>query len=390
MDAFVRFVEDSTKRDVADENSVQVMTIHKAKGLEFDMVFLPFLEGNRVDAVRQEPFLHREAEKNGEAEWVLGTPAKAICEATPMLREELWLRQARETYEVFCRLYVALTRARHETILITTGRGKTAKEIASGGVNLPRLLEVTLGDEEAPAGGVLAALDFAVVRSWQTGEGNWFVEEREVPATTVDKGEERKESVAKEIPRRAIWARQRPSEQKTTAGAGAVSWDGLFGRAVGSCVHALWEEVEWVGADNRSEVLEQIRKQAVALEGEWGAAVVDRAVVLVKECLEAESLREVFLKPERESGTLWREQSFSLWLDGVLVNGIFDRVILGERGARIYDFKTDAADRETLVRRHSEQMRLYRRALAMMMGWEESVIRVFLVHVGAKELVEIA
>ncbi|MDJ0652471.1 MAG: UvrD-helicase domain-containing protein [Simkaniaceae bacterium] len=82
------------RRPLCDRNSVKITTIHKSKGLEFNIVFALGLL-NR--------YTGREALIRHQKEWVLFEPKHAKCQAAIQNQEAEKLRQ----------LYVALTRAKH-------------------------------------------------------------------------------------------------------------------------------------------------------------------------------------------------------------------------------------------------------------------------------------
>jgi ATP-dependent exoDNAse (exonuclease V) beta subunit len=58
---FIRFMERHTEREAESASAVRVMTIHKAKGLGFDLVILPDLEGNKLDQRREGLAVQRSA-----------------------------------------------------------------------------------------------------------------------------------------------------------------------------------------------------------------------------------------------------------------------------------------------------------------------------------------
>jgi ATP-dependent exoDNAse (exonuclease V) beta subunit len=100
-----RLLEDLEVAQPPGVAAVQVMTIHKAKGLGFDVVFLPEISDDQIP----NRIYFRTARG---ADWVTEVPASWARQFVPELvaKENEWAAQQR--YEGFCLLYVALTRAK--------------------------------------------------------------------------------------------------------------------------------------------------------------------------------------------------------------------------------------------------------------------------------------
>ncbi|MBN7735419.1 exodeoxyribonuclease V subunit beta, partial [Klebsiella pneumoniae] len=92
--------EEQILRLESDEQLVKVVTIHKSKGLEYDLVFLPFIcSAKPVDGSRLPLHYHDE---QGKSQVSLRPTAELIAQADDeRLAEDLRL------------FYVALTRAKH-------------------------------------------------------------------------------------------------------------------------------------------------------------------------------------------------------------------------------------------------------------------------------------
>ena len=82
MDDWVRMLESRSLRETTHEGLIQVMTIHKCKGLGFDVVILPELGGREFTDAGRLDTLERKGEL-GVTEYVIKKPAGDICAADP-------------------------------------------------------------------------------------------------------------------------------------------------------------------------------------------------------------------------------------------------------------------------------------------------------------------
>ncbi len=93
-----------------ESNLVQIMTIHKAKGLEFDVVILPDLDKS-IRSFDQELLLLEQ--RDYDHQYLLFAPIRAADqEEDPIYKYLAWCRRQRAEYETLREFYVAVTRAR--------------------------------------------------------------------------------------------------------------------------------------------------------------------------------------------------------------------------------------------------------------------------------------
>lgn len=106
-------------------DTLQLLTIHKAKGLEFDVVFIPYLNAGRANndlpALRWEEIpLPDGSETDVDAALVIA-PRYAVGESRSAINKYLSDRQrCRENYESVRVLYVAFTRAKERLHLLAS------------------------------------------------------------------------------------------------------------------------------------------------------------------------------------------------------------------------------------------------------------------------------
>ena len=109
---FIEFCDAYAVTDLPAENAVHVMTMHKSKGLGFDLVLLPDLQYRGITSARRlELGVGRGPPPEREARWVLRLPPRKVAEADPVLGRYVEEADRDACFEELCLLYVALTRA---------------------------------------------------------------------------------------------------------------------------------------------------------------------------------------------------------------------------------------------------------------------------------------
>jgi ATP-dependent helicase/nuclease subunit A len=156
LDDFLERAKAHGRRQVAAAANVQILTIHRAKGLGFDVVLLPVFETTRMDAAPRESFLTRRG-NDLQTEWLLHRPSTAIAEADGVLREAHRQQVNDAAYDELCVWYVALTRAKHALHVFTLPPGK------SGGASPVAFMHRAAAATE-DTGAVL----------WESGDPDWF------------------------------------------------------------------------------------------------------------------------------------------------------------------------------------------------------------------------
>ena len=176
----------------SDDARVRVVTVHKSKGLEYPLVFLPFFCA--VRPVEAKDALLRWHDADGQLRLVPGRSADDEIVAAA---------DAERLGEDLRKLYVALTRARHAT-WVGLGALENLHRSAAGHL-------LGLGDESGDGHRLFAALQ-EQVDQWREGvaPGVVAVEEASLPADGQDEGG---------VTQAAVWS---PSER--ASGRGAAAW----------------------------------------------------------------------------------------------------------------------------------------------------------------------
>lgn len=360
LDEWVSLLESRSLRESTRDGVIQVMTVHKCKGLGFDVVILPELDGGKefTDAGRLDA-LERKGEL-GVIDYIIKKPGNDICRADPALSEMLSAWEAEQCYECFCNLYVALTRAKYGVYCIldpVKDSWKPKRKFADW--IRESTSTTTFGDGKLELGeGSYRVLYESGV--WvETGK-------RKVGAGG---GELTGIKLKSAVPR---MGRRIASAAKDKVPGGVLRAG--KGMRFGSVVHQIFEQVTWL--DELPELDDQSSSN------------------LVRECLKRESIQPHFERPSGEFQLL-REQPFETRHNGQWLSGVIDRAVImlvdGEPASiSLIDFKTDFVKSGELLReKYSGQLATYRIAMHKITGVPEERIECFLLSTALMEMVRV-
>jgi len=305
-------------------NPVRIMTIHKAKGLEFDTVILPGL--GRKTRGQSQPLLRWL--DHPEFGLIMAPVSEKGEERDPLYRLVARLENEKEEQETARLLYVAATRAKNRLHLL-------------GGAKLN-----SRGAYYAQKGSLLEKL-WPVVANEFTG----LVFEEKPREQLWTPPRLCRLPVAWRLPQFApvvlpvSFAGQVPSETKQDLEAGTVfsGWENPVRRHVGSLVHLYLEKLARHGQGiwrdrERGEHERDIARQLMAA-GVRGAELepaCSRVAQAVEGCL-ASARGCWLLKPHSEHAC---ELPLSGILDGQLVHAVIDRTFVSDGVRWIVDYKS--------------------------------------------------
>ncbi len=374
VDEFLAFMERHRVREAESAGVVRVMTIHKSKGLGFDVVLLPELEGGGLDSPREGLAVARDGA--GAVRWVLDLPPSRFAAADPVLAAHLAAAREESAFEALSLLYVALTRAKRGLYAVVEPVGDSVAK------SYPRLLAEALGGEVRPVrvgGRTLEGL-------WAEGDADWHLGQAAGAPT---------EAVPLPAPLPVPAVARLPARRAGQAVGVPVAVADLAPRSraarrFGAEVHALLAQVDWCAPGEES-----------AWQARWRASGGGpEAIAAAVGCLAEPGLAEIWARPAGGEVDVWRERAFEAVLDGVWVSGVFDRVVVvrdaggAVQSATIVDFKTDRVSTEgdvaAAVERHRGQLDAYRRAVAQLTGLAPGAVATRLVFTALRRRVDVA
>jgi ATP-dependent exoDNAse (exonuclease V) beta subunit len=404
---FLEYVE---QQKVADPSSaaVRVMTVHQAKGLEFDIVFLPELDAGRA-LMGMPPTVV--SSRNGA-----GGDVNCVCRYTNEHEQKLLPQSFQEMFsasddaqinEALCVLYVAMTRAIHALHLLIQPPRDNERETPK---TFAGLLRAALCEGDSRDCGLL----------FEHGQSNWHEIERKrlkrarmeasvAPAAT---GHTRIMLAAPPVERRRGLERQRPSGMEGGS-AGQIRRalalvDPQQSRAMlrGTIIHKWFEQILWLdgGIPSDEQLLASlalVRDIHVVDDGLRRAWLKDfhgmlqhkgNAAVLTRSTYST-TLPKAWQAADADF-EVRNEWPFAV-IDGhQIMKGQMDRVVIHRRrgqrvAAEVIDFKTDSiSDKrgeriDDRVEEYRPQIEAYCKTLVQQTGLPAARVSGVLLFVGA-------
>ena len=314
---FPGYLASRTKRELAEEGKIRIMTIHRSKGLGFDYVVLPLYEHDALTKEQRGPLV-------GD-DWILPDPGARVAKAVGGLEQAYTLRKDRAEQEALCTYYVAMTRAKEAMTIILHPQPKGA----ATGVRMSDYVREGIGSEA------------------EIGDRSWFdekvrgkseelrVEDGKNPLSTstsnLQPSHQRglRVTVRKRLPSKGFVAGQSAGELFAPKGNRKSAMDR------GTEIHAQYEQLEWFeGAEKPEGFVE-----------------------------------------------LWRERPFEVFDDGEWISGRFDRVVFYRKDvlyAEVQDIKTGRPKPDSF---YEPQLAAYRRAVHLLTGIPSERITSRILHV---------
>jgi ATP-dependent exoDNAse (exonuclease V) beta subunit len=412
---FLRLVQ---TRKIADPQAadVRVMTIHQAKGLQFDAVFLPELEARLVG--QPDRFVAGRPAPTEPVNVVCRLVDKNVRQFFPESLQKLFENDmCLEVSESLCVLYVAMTRAVHALHMIICSPKPNERTLPK---TFAGLLRATIGgNKPAIAGATL----------YEAGDARWV--EEKVTRNPKSKIQNPKSATVVEEPGRPLLlapplARRSRGLERTSPsaleggqlvrGASVLTSRSLTALGIGTLFHRWLAEIEWLDAGLPSD--DTLRKIATRIRATTGFSddQITAHIARFRQQLTAKPIANLLSRSYYDSPAnlnlgkkswpaaaielaVFRERPFAIRIENQIVPGSIDRLVLilsnGKPiAADIIDFKTDdlpAGDKNTLAAKvdfYRPQINAYRAAAARVLSLDQCLIAGRLAFLGVGAVVE--
>ncbi len=373
VEDFLYYYDTSYKgeKPPARPDSVIIMTMHKSKGLEFPVVFLPYCSegGAREGNVDRTSFL---------ADRDLGLGLKEViednAESCPTFATKVIARKKKSDgrQELMRLTYVDFTRAENKLIIICENTWINSK-----------------GEETAPkslfdVNTISGFVRYAAQKNPRIMQLYREIDLEEISSPTYNKVECNAFSLAGlEEGYRHEESTRLPNKQTVTAlytGDEEGYYPMMTGRekgdpTLGTAYHLYMQKAD-LGRDDEKYVVDFIAELVKNNEiEEETAKKLD--VKKIKDLLNTEIIKSA------KDAVIYREQPFIAKLeqgeDYTLVQGVVDLIIEGEEGLTIVDFKASGLSREKLYEKYSRQLQLYSEAIGKIYG--KKIVRRVLLNI---------
>jgi len=386
LEGFVAFCENTKMRDKADPRTVQVITIHRSKGLEYDVVYMPRLNDSkiRMSQPRSGQLLTLQG-PDFKPSWLLCSPGEAVTRLDDRLAASQAEAKAESGYGSLCKLYVGMTRAKHRLVLISnelsksqqTGFNKNATTY-----DIALFLEKVLPDKKSSTVELKGQPDAKLVWSSDANDDGWIATRRaaeEKKAAKLGASAKPQAVDTSGFSPATRLKRVLPSKgNKHFTSAWQPQTDEAKGMAFGTVVHGYFAHLEW-DADAFLAKIGELPMEEVSIP------VKTKAIERIRRCLVVPEIREILLTKPSGDTLLWCERDAVLRnANGEYVSCQFDRVhIVPGKRATIFDFKTDGGTLPKLLAHYRNQMGMYRDAVAKLTGLKVEQVEVYLIHAHA-------
>lgn len=392
LEDFIRFADGAQLRDSADSRSIQVLTIHRSKGLEYDLVYLPCLNDSyhkmakaRGNILYQTPAMIAGENSQGfgndsiydeslfRPNWLLTGMNSQIARHIPPLATAIEALEAEGAYGALCKLYVGMTRAKYRLVMISNQLSEDSatefeKPEKHGGHDFAKFLESSLRkiNPEKPCAGEVAAV-YAWYNAPDVESNEWSKACLESHANKTHGKKSRPGETV--IPRFKAVIRPNkkpPSDQDDDQK--QARWkkagNGPKGKKFGTYVHELFALL-----DTDIDEFRKALGRATPKTGE--EAIHAEAMRRIEQCLKDPQIYDLLIH-QAQGKKVWVERKAVIYKqESDFANpAVFDRVYIQPgKSALIIDYKTAGEETDHQLRAdYLKQMTGYRETVSKLTG----------------------
>ncbi len=348
---------------------LQIITIHRAKGLQFDHIILPGL--NRKSSGDKSKLLYwfELAEQDRDSSQIVmslmrnSADKEKVKTSSDLIAFISGIEKKRQSYEDGRLLYVAVTRAIQSIHLFAAIDSQKKEQIK-------------------PTSGSLLEQLWPAIYSKQTALVRKLHEQAETTATNQHETNQAKTQLWRRL--EANWELPLPSastarvKSETPEASDYIQfdWAGQGARHTGDLVHRLLERIGNIGISSWTEQggFEQVRewcRQRLVSEGVTGPQaerIIHLCETAITNCVNSDKGRWI-LKDHQESAC---EYAITALLEDKVKSMILDRTFIADGTRWIIDYKTSShagGDLETFLEqesnRYRKQLQTYKKALSL-------------------------
>ena len=396
---FVGYLDSSTVRETSAPGTVQIMTIHKSKGLDFDVVFLPDLGKNRME-------YGFGVIGSGNKRAVINLSG-GITQFSKQIYEARQAEAIRADFDSLCKFYVASTRAKRALYFIRAKKDSPkGDEKKEGKAPPPEGIDSDfskLAFEYFSSRPKTATAENEYIYYDNGSDKEWF---KKLSPPEARKAKEKAPSISDEpeielcaaaakyasrLEEIRLAPQLRPSGGADAPGGDNPAKDSLAAEE-GALAH---KALSYCGRE--TSPAGALSKCADAIsEGAPSDETKRRVLKMLEEFFSDENMFGLFLG--KENVEVRTEEPFLAATARGMVSGVFDRLEISRdssgaaQSARILEFKTDSqrVSREDFLSRHATQARLYAEGAAALLGLPPDKISVLLVSIRGRFAVEVS
>ncbi|MFP4014992.1 MAG: UvrD-helicase domain-containing protein [Chitinispirillaceae bacterium] len=381
-----KFIEEIPSSRANTGNAVKIMTVHKSKGLQFDMVFLPELRSK--DSIVKTDLTSELLTSAAAKPWAFIPPLRDIAMLDSAVADSIAVLDCDKCYEALCVLYVAMTRAKYALYMMGNVPPKSSSSVQYETILRSALSGGGVGSRGKTIG------DLRVDLMYTDGEPEWHLCHQSKTDVEVE-GSWIEISGKPHITPSPRVADISPSQKELSHFPLSSFFADAGDKAaqVGNAVHELFAQVQDLRKADVKAITDRLRAG-----GLYPEETVGEAVALFESCCGDEGIAALLSLGKNHA--VFNEKRLSAVIDGRMINGIVDRFVieLDENGspvsAFIMDYKTNRVSTDSEIeeasRQYVPQLDVYRRMVAMLTGLEVETVRCGLLFVRPRRYVELA